>query len=106
MKTQESMSKMGTTKVNKLMLTMGIPMILSMVLQAVYNIVDSAFVSNMREKFNNCTDCRSAYQCDPGSDLYLRVSGIPRDGGKRRCLCYSHRSDCVYGAGISLSFTV
>lgn len=49
MKTQESMSKMGTTKVNKLMLTMGIPMILSMVLQAVYNIVDSAFVSNMRE---------------------------------------------------------
>lgn len=33
--------------VNKLMLSMGIPMILSMVLQAVYNIVDSAFVSNM-----------------------------------------------------------
>ncbi len=49
MKTQESMSKMGTTKVNKLMLTMGIPMILSMVLQADYNIVDSAFVSTSRE---------------------------------------------------------
>lgn len=29
------------------MLSMGIPMIISMVLQAVYNIVDSAFVSNM-----------------------------------------------------------
>ena len=40
---------MGTMKVNKLMLTMGAPMILSMVLQAVYNIVDSAFVSNMHE---------------------------------------------------------
>lgn len=49
LKKQDSMSKMGTTPVNKLMLTMGIPMILSMVLQAVYNIVDSAFVSNMRE---------------------------------------------------------
>lgn len=42
------MSRMGTVPVNKLMLSMGIPMILSMVLQAVYNIVDSAFVSNMQ----------------------------------------------------------
>lgn len=33
--------------VPKLLLSMGIPMILSMMLQAVYNIVDSAFVSNM-----------------------------------------------------------
>lgn len=41
------LNKMGTTPVNKLMLTMGIPMILSMILQAFYNIVDSAFVSNI-----------------------------------------------------------
>ena len=34
--------------VNQLMVQMGIPMILSMALQAVYNIVDSAFVGNMR----------------------------------------------------------
>lgn len=33
--------------VNKLLLRTGIPMIISMVLQAFYNIVDSAFVSNM-----------------------------------------------------------
>lgn len=39
--------KMAATPVGKLMLSMGIPMIVSMVLQAVYNIVDSAFVSNM-----------------------------------------------------------
>ncbi len=39
--------KMAVMPVKKLMLTMGTPMILSMVLQAVYNIVDSAFVSNM-----------------------------------------------------------
>ena len=38
---------MGTQPMNKLMLSMGVPMIISMVLQAVYNIVDSAFVSNM-----------------------------------------------------------
>ncbi len=44
---QEAESKLGTVPVNKLLLGMGIPMILSMMLQAVYNIVDSAFVSNM-----------------------------------------------------------
>ena len=41
--------KMGCMPVNKLMLTMGLPMIISMVLQALYNIVDSAFISNMAE---------------------------------------------------------
>ncbi|MGN0648912.1 MAG: MATE family efflux transporter [Oscillospiraceae bacterium] len=40
-------NRMAETPVKKLMLSMGIPMIVSMVLQAVYNIVDSAFVSNM-----------------------------------------------------------
>ena len=40
--------KMKEMPVNKLMVQMGIPMILSMALQAVYNIVDSAFVGNMR----------------------------------------------------------
>lgn len=41
-------NKMGVMPVDKLMLNMGIPMIFSMALQAVYNIVDSAFVSNMK----------------------------------------------------------
>lgn len=41
-------NKMKDMQVNKLMVQMGIPMILSMALQAVYNIVDSAFVGNMR----------------------------------------------------------
>lgn len=41
-------NKMKEMPVNKLMVRMGIPMILSMALQAVYNIVDSAFVGNMK----------------------------------------------------------
>ena len=41
-------NKIKEMPVNKLMVQMGIPMILSMALQAVYNIVDSAFVGNMR----------------------------------------------------------
>ena len=42
-------NRMKEMPVNRLMVAMGIPMILSMALQAVYNIVDSAFVGNMRE---------------------------------------------------------
>ena len=43
----ETNEKIAVMPVKKLMLSTGIPMIVSMVLQAVYNIVDSAFVSNM-----------------------------------------------------------
>lgn len=49
MEQKQKMNKLGTAPVDKLMLSMGIPMIISMVLQAVYNIVDSAFVSNMEQ---------------------------------------------------------
>lgn len=44
-----SNDKMAQMPVKKLMLSMGIPMIISMVLQAVYNIIDSAFLSNMAQ---------------------------------------------------------
>lgn len=46
---EQKNEKMAVVPVKKLMLSMGIPMIVSMVLQAVYNIVDSAFVSNMSQ---------------------------------------------------------
>lgn len=42
-------SKMATKPVGKLMAAVGAPIVLSMMLQAVYNIVDSAYLSNMKE---------------------------------------------------------
>lgn len=45
----KSNSKMGTEPVGRLMLKIGFPIVLSMMLQAVYNIVDSAYLSNMKE---------------------------------------------------------
>lgn len=42
-------NKMGTEPVPKIMLSMGIPMVLSMILQACYNIVDSMFVARMAD---------------------------------------------------------
>lgn len=41
--------KMGVMPVNKLLLTMAAPMILSMIIGALYNVVDSIFVSNYSE---------------------------------------------------------
>lgn len=49
MNEKETMNKMGVMRIDKLLLSMGIPIILSMMMQALYNIVDSAFVSNMAE---------------------------------------------------------
>lgn len=46
----EKDNKMGVMPVRKLLLQMGLPMILSMVLQSIYNIVDTAFVINMGEE--------------------------------------------------------
>ena len=58
-------NKMKDMPVNKLMIQMGIPMILSMALQAVYNIVDSAFVGNMRAGSPKCLDaCISSSDAD------------------------------------------
>ena len=42
-------NKMGGMPVNKLLLTMSVPMMLSMLVQALYNIVDSIFVARISE---------------------------------------------------------
>lgn len=44
---EESQNKMAIEPINKLILKMGLPMIVSMVLQALYNVIDSIFVANM-----------------------------------------------------------
>lgn len=49
MSKEATVNKMGAVAVPKVMLNMGIPMILSMVLQACYNIVDSMFVARMSD---------------------------------------------------------
>ncbi len=43
-------NKMGTMPVGKLILNMSLPMILSMLVQALYNVVDSVFVSRVSEQ--------------------------------------------------------
>ena len=46
---QTKENKMGTMPVNKLLISMSLPMMASMLVQALYNIVDSIFVSRINE---------------------------------------------------------
>ncbi len=42
-------NKMGTMPVNKLLISMSVPMMISMLVQALYNVVDSMFVAQLNE---------------------------------------------------------
>lgn len=46
-KTKEN--KMASMKISSLIWKMGLPMIVSMILQALYNVVDSIFISNIAD---------------------------------------------------------
>ena len=45
----EQENKMGVMPVNKLLISMSLPMMISMLVQALYNIVDSVFVAQISE---------------------------------------------------------
>lgn len=62
-------NKMGTMPVNKLLLSMSLPMIASMLVQALYNIVDSIFVAQISE--NALTAVSLAF---PVQSLLIAVS--------------------------------
>ena len=46
---QQKENKMGVMPINRLLLSMSIPMMLSMLIQALYNVVDSIFVAQLSE---------------------------------------------------------
>lgn len=54
-------NKMGTMPVNKLLINMALPMMISMLVQALYNIVDSIFVARISEEA--LTAVSMAFQC-------------------------------------------
>lgn len=42
-------NKMGVMPINRLLVTMALPIMISMIIQAMYNIVDSLFVARISE---------------------------------------------------------
>ena len=65
----KSADKMGTMPVNKLIITMALPMIVSMLVQAMYNIVDSVFVAGV--SYNAFTALSLAF---PWQNLMIAVA--------------------------------
>ena len=63
-------NKMGVMPVNKLLITMSLPMMASMLVQALYNVVDSIFVSRINE--NALTAVSLAF---PIQTLMIAVAG-------------------------------
>ena len=70
-------NKMGTMPVNKLLINMSLPMMISMLVQAFYNIVDSIFVSRIDENALTAVSNR----CGNGSGRQCAFVQII--GGKR-----------------------
>ena len=48
-KKQGSQDKLGTMPIGRLLVTMSVPMMISMFIQALYNVVDSMFVARLSE---------------------------------------------------------
>lgn len=67
---QTKENKMGTMPVNKLLISMSLPMMASMLVQALYNVVDSIFVSRINE--NALTAVSLAF---PIQTLMIAVAG-------------------------------
>ena len=47
-------NKMGVLPINKLLVNISVPIMLSMLVQALYNVVDSVFVSRVSENASRC----------------------------------------------------
>lgn len=71
MSSQIKQNKMGYMPENKLLLSMSIPMMLSMLIQALYNIVDGLFVAGISPEQHELTAVNLAF---PAQNLMIAVS--------------------------------
>ena len=77
-------NKMGVMPVNKLLLNMAVPMIISMLVQALYNVVDSVFVAQLSEDALNAVSLAF-----PVQNLMIAVAvgtGVGINAMLSRCL--------------------
>ena len=56
-------NKMGTMPIGRLLFNMSLPMMVSMLVQALYNIVDSIFVAKLSENALTAVSLASRYRC-------------------------------------------
>lgn len=79
-------NKMGTTKIGKLLFQMAIPAIFSMLIQALYNVVDSLYVSKISETNNELTALNYAFPVQMISLAIALGIGVGTNSVIARCL--------------------
>ena len=75
-------NKMGVMPVKKLIVSMSLPMMISMLVQALYNVVDSIFVSRIGDHVSALTAVTLAF---PMQNLMIALgsgTGVQIPGGK------------------------
>ncbi len=97
-------NKMGVMPVNKLIISMSLPMIISMLVQALYNIIDSMFVAQISE--NALTAVSLAF---PAQNLMIAVAtgtGVGINANLSRSLGEKHfdRANQIANHAIFLAF--
>ncbi len=107
-KTKESReSRMANEPVPRLMVGVGLPIVISMILQAVYNIVDSAFLSNMEE---NGEQALTALGLAFPIQLLIVAVGVGTGVGANalisKCLGRGDREEASRAAGNSLTLGI
>lgn len=101
-------NKMGTQKIATCMLTMGIPMILSMILQACYNIVDSMFVGRMENGEQALNALTLAFPIQMLMVAFSIGTGVGVNALVSRCLGQhdTKKSNKAAGNGIFLELVI
>ena len=98
-------NKLADFPIRTLILSMGMPMVLSMVLQAVYNIVDTVFVSHMKNGATAVLALTDSYSIQllivavgVGSGIGINAL-LSKTLGERN----SEKAACIAGNGIFLA---
>ena len=85
--TRQGQNKMGTQPIGKLLFGMSIPLVISMLVQALYNVVDSYFVSNMELIGNKALNAISlAYPIQMLMVAFSVGTGVGMNAYISRCL--------------------
>ena len=79
-------NKMGVMPVNRLLLTMSVPIMISMLVQALYNVVDSMFVAQLNENALTAVSLAFPAQCSSLLSYHTAAAGksAPLPGGPFR----------------------
>ena len=101
-------NKLADFPIRTLILSMGMPMVLSMVLQAVYNIVDTVFVSHMKNGATAVLALTDSYSIQ----LLIVAVGVGTGIGINALLSKtlgernSEKAACIAGNGIFLAICI